>query len=217
MLNIRPAYKAAVKFLNHSSSLLSYEQLEAAKELKRRIKRMENDFNRLMQVNKLLCDAKIPKVHFDEHTSIITVTTERGSQSIKLNRKDPNIPVKLLDSTAIGVYLADDSEDTKDSEHEAELKMMMEQLLEHFYNNAFRVTKLVQVVTGKSKYHCQEITIVRNKLIEHPESGSLYSFGYGTNGPVVKPMYRGEKLWNDLGLIPNTESLINSLIEVFER
>jgi hypothetical protein len=213
--DIRSIYKVAVRFIGRMSGEFSQEQKEAANELKRRIRRLENDYNRLIHINSLLCEAKLPKIHFDETTGTMTVTNKGKTQSIKLNRADPNIPVKIKGSTAIGAYTASDSNKTQEPEEIDELKMLMEQLLEHYYNNAFRITKLTQALTGKRKYHCPEITIVRNKLVEHPEAGSLYSFGFGSNGPVVKPMHRGPNTWNDNGLIPNTAALVASLIGVF--
>jgi hypothetical protein len=55
--------------------------------------------------------------------------------------------------------------------------------------------------------------MVRNKLIEHPPIGSLYSFGTSsTAGPRVKPMKKGSDEWNDNGLIPNTSEMIELII-----
>lgn len=212
--DLRTVYKVAVRYVNKNIGEFTQEKKETANELKRRIKRLGNDYNRLIHINSILCEAKLPKVLFDETTDTMSITNKGVTQSIKLNRADPNIPMKIVSSTAIGAYSAKDTAETKESGRIDEFKMELEQLLEHYYNNAFRITKLTQVLTGKKKYHCVEITIVRNKLIEHPESGSLYSFGFGSNGPVVKPIHRGKKTWNDNGLVPNTAALVASLTEV---
>lgn len=216
--NIRDAYKDVVAFIRRNASYLRESQMEAASELKRRIKRMEGDFNRLIKINNLLLEAEMPHLEFEESTDTITITNKGHSRSIKLNRADPNVPIQLLGSTSIGAYKAGSQKPSMSDVESENLKMLMEQMLEHYYANAFRITKLVQVVTGSKKYHCSEITIVRNKLIEHPDTGSIYSFGFGTNGPVVKPIQRrGQRKWNDKGLVPNTTALVESLRVVFSR
>jgi len=213
--DIRSAYKIIVRYVDKRFVEFTQEQQEAANELKRRIKRLENEYNRLIQLNNLLCSDLLPKTHFDESTGIMSTTFNGLTQSFKLNRADPNKPVKLLSSSTIGAYSADDSDRVKEPENITENKMDMEQLLEGYYNNAFRITKLAQTVTGKNKFHCKEITMVRNNLIVHPEAVSIYSFGYGSNGPIVKPIHRGQSTWVDNGLTPNTTALVKSLIELF--
>lgn len=211
--NIRKANKTVVDYLERKQRDLTIEQREAGNELKHRLRRLESDCNRLIKINNYLMDSEMPRVHFDESTDTMTYTFKGMSQSIKFRRADPNVPVKLGGSTAISAYVA--GAKSTDSSNTEELKMLMEQMLEHYYDNAFRVTKLAQLVSGKKKYHCEAITIVRNKLIQHPEVGSIYSFGFGANGPVVKPIHRGKKVWNDHGLVPNTTALIDSLTDLF--
>ena len=214
--DIRSVYKAAVQYFTKRNKAFSRKQNEAANEIKRRIKRMENDYNRLIKINDLFCESEMPNAHFNEATDTSTFTYNGINQTIRYNRLNPNVPVKVVNSMSFCAYSASDLNVTEDSEGIDDLKMQMEQLLEHFYNNAFRITKLIQKVNN-SKAHCSEITIVRNKLIEHPEEGSLYSFGFGSNGPTVKPMHIGKKEWIDIGLIPNTEAFVNYLFEIFSR
>ena len=211
--DIRSAYKATVHYIDIRLLEFTLEQKDVADELKRRIMRLENDYNRLIHINNLLCEAELPKSHFDETTGIITATYKGATSSFRLISANPNTPVKAVGRFGTGAYTPNDIDKMIGSEELDNLKMDMEQLLENFYNNAFRTTKLIQVLTGKTKYHCSEITMVRNRLIEHPEIGSIYSFGFSTNGPVVKPIQRGEKTWVDNGLIPNTHALVASLIE----
>ncbi len=211
--DIRSAYKAVVRYIERMGDQLSAEQQEAANELKRRLKRLENDSNRIVKINNALLDAESPKIRFDDSTGTITFDFKGASQSLKLKRADPEIPVKIDQSSTMGAYVAGRSEN--DSDQSDELKMIMEQMLEGFYNNAFRITKLVQVIINKRKYDCREITIVRNKLVEHPDTGTIYSFGYSSNGPVVKPIHRGKKTWTDAGLVPNTNALAYSLMAAF--
>lgn len=209
--NIRNLYKASVSYVNNKYIEFDLDKKELSKEFKRRIKRLENDYNRLMRINTLLCETSFPKTHFDESTGIRSILYNGGMFSYKINPADPHVPVKLVGSTSTNFYSAGEP---NTSEGVEELQMEMENTLEQYYYSAFRITKIVQELTGRKNYHCHEITIVRNKLIEHPEAGSIYSFGYGTNGPQVKPICRGEKEWNDAGLVHNTAALVKSILNI---
>jgi len=209
--DIRGTIKIVSKYVEVNESKFSQLQKEAGTELKRRIKRLENDCNRLTKINNMLLDTEQTTHSFDQESDTLTFTHRGQSMSIKLNRADPEIPISIPGMAATSAYLAGASENSEDAPHIEELKMVMEQSLEHYYSNAFRITKLIQQLTGQKKFHCLEITLVRNKLIEHPETGSLYSFGYGSNGPLVKPMFRGETEFKDKGLVPNTIDLIESI------
>jgi hypothetical protein len=84
-------------------------------------------------------------------------------------------------------------------------------LLEDYYHNAHRVLKLMKLLPGHGNFKCQEITVVRNKLVEHPAQGEPYSFGFGSSGPAVRPMHRSGRPWRDEGLVPNTERFVEAL------
>jgi hypothetical protein len=211
--DLRAALKALVRYLDVRAATLTAEQMEAAAEIKRRLKRLENDTNRLIRINNKLLDNETPKIHFDEQSDTLTLTFKGTAQSIKIKRANPDVPVKLAGSTSMGAYVA--GKPNRDSEATDDLKSVMEQMLEGVYNNAFRITKLAQTVAGRRRFECRNITMVRNKLVEHPEPGAIYSFGYSSNGPVVKPIHRGEREWTDAGLVPNVEALRQSLLEVF--
>jgi len=209
--------KAVSKYFESKASSLAATQNEAGAELKRRLRRLENDCNRLIKINNLLLDSQAAELSFDESSDSLFFTYKGESVSIKLKRADPSVPISIPGPAFTSGYPAGASKNEKDESDTEELKMVMEQLLEHYYSNAFRITKLVQQTTNQRKYHCMPITMVRNKLVEHPNSGSLYSFGYGSNGPLVKPMHHGTNEWTDAGLVPNTIELITSLNEVFEN
>jgi hypothetical protein len=95
--------------------------------------------------------------------------------------------------------------------------LIYEGLLDDYYHNAHRVLKLMKSLPGQAGFSCREITIVRNKLVEHPEHGEPYSFGFGSTGPVVRPMHRAGREWRDAGLVPNTESFVNDLARALNR
>jgi len=46
----------------------------------------------------------------------------------------------------------------------------------------------------------------------HKDDASIYSFGYGSNGPVVNPFHKGKPETVDKGLIPNTNDLVESIV-----
>jgi hypothetical protein len=102
----------------------------------------------------------------------------------------------------------------------ASLRVELEGLLESYYQNAHQVQRLVTGLLKpkrKNKFECRPITMVRNGLVEHPRPELVYSFGYGTNGPVVRPIARGGKReWVDSGLVPNTEAFDKALAEAFD-
>jgi hypothetical protein len=210
--DLRGAYKALVQYLNVRAGRLTVEQTEAGAEIKRRLERVENETNRLIQINNKLLDDEAPKIHFDESSDTLTLTFKGTAQSIKLNRANPDVPVKLAGSTSIGAYVAGKAD--RDSEATDELKAVTEQMLEGVYNNAFRITKLAQTLTGRRRFECRNITMVRNKLVEHPEPGAIYSFGFSSTGPVVKPIHRGTREWTDAGLLPNVGALCKALLEL---
>jgi hypothetical protein len=189
------------------------EQTEAVVEIKRRLKRLENDSNRLIRLNNELLDKEMAQVQFDEASDTLTFSFKGSAHSIKINRADPDTPVRLVGSTSMGAYVA--GKPTPDGEATDELKSVMEQLLEGFYDNAFRITKLAGTRTGRPKFECRGITMVRNKLITHPPEGAIYSFGFSSTGPVVKPIHRGELEWTDAGLVPNVEMLREALLNLF--
>jgi hypothetical protein len=207
----RSLLKAASKYFESKASNQTAKQNEASAELKRRLRRLENDCNRLIKINNLLLDSQAAELSFDESSDSLVFTHRGESVSIKLNRADPSVPISIPGVAATSGYVAGAAKNEKDESDTEELKMVMEQLLEHYYSNAFRITKLVQQTTNQKKYHCMPITMVRNKLVEHPDSGSLYSFGYGSNGPLVKPMHQGTNEWTDAGLVANTTELVTSL------
>ncbi len=136
----------------------------------------------------------MPAVSSDEVSHTISFTHKGQTQSIKLSHADPNVPISIAGSTSISAYKAGSEKRESATPDTDEFKMLVEQMLEHYYSNAFRVTKFVQQVSGRSKYDCRPITIVRNKLIEHFKPGSIYSFGFGSNDPFIKPIYRGERV-----------------------
>ncbi|MGH8594396.1 MAG: hypothetical protein ACREV3_11215, partial [Gammaproteobacteria bacterium] len=70
-----------------------------------------------------------------------------------------------------------------------------------YYYAVHRALKLVKMLPQLHNFACREITIIRNKLVEHAEATEPYSFGYGSTGPVVRPIHTPGREWIDPGLL----------------
>lgn len=217
MASLRDVYKVVIKYIDHNKQVFSVEQMDAAAELKRRLLSLENSFNRLTHINEELSTDAMPEMLFDPETGVMTQKFMGIEHSIKVERANPLVPVSILLEPVLlkSTYINELSDNEIESEVSERLKIEMEPLIEQYYYNAFRVSKLIQILTGKSRYDCRVITIVRNNLIEHPKSETIYSFGFGLGGPFIKPVQRGVILWEDSGLVKNTEEFVSSLSKVF--
>jgi hypothetical protein len=212
----RDALRAVITFFARNAVFLSQDQTRAGDELKRRLRRLESECNRLIKLNNSLMNTLLPRMAHDPTTDTLTMTFGGISHSIKVNRADPNVSVKLGQTVAGGTYGHSDELARSPPEIE-ELKVLFESLLEQYYYNAFRIVKLLQELTGRTKSHCMEITMVRNQLVEHPNDTADYTFGYGTHGPVVRPIKRCSSAWNDAGLVPNTVALVKHIVKELAR
>ena len=137
-----------------------------------------------------------------------------ATSSLRLRRAAPGVPLQIKQSVAVGTYHVGAASPV-DNARSTELKSELEDLIEQYYYNAHRVLKLIQGLPSCRNFKAKEIAIVRNKLIEHSDHGDIYSFGFGTRGPVVRPIARTGRQWNDAGLVPNTEVFIPALISQF--
>ncbi|HXK39482.1 MAG TPA: hypothetical protein VJ837_01485, partial [Candidatus Paceibacterota bacterium] len=135
-------------------------------------------------------------------------------QQLTLKRADPDVPMKMRELTSGSAYDAG-SEATDDEE--ALLRIELEEKLEGYYYSAHRILKLL--ARGRfpgltKKIRCTPILRVRNELIDHADQKGayLYSFGVGSTGPRVKPSYQGKQVYNDEGLVPNTEAFVQAVV-----
>lgn len=206
----KPALDAIVDFTESNSPKLTPSQNQTLLEVKRRLERLEVQVSTLMTINEKLILKEGFKTDFDPSTDTMTVSFGGQEMKVKLRRADPNIPIKMRDLTRGSAYHAgnDDSVD----EEEKKLRIELETELESYYQSAHKVLKLLGTIPGLSKIRSVPITRVRNNLIEHTPNGATYTFGVGSTGPRVKPMYQGELVFNDEGLLPNTQEFINSIV-----
>lgn len=204
------AIQAVVGYEQKHQSTLAREHREILVEAKRRLQRLEVQAGELIEINNRMWAKQEFSVGFDPATDTITVSVGEIQQSLTLKRADPNVPIQIRQLTAGSGYHAGTSEAADDDEQR--LRLELEEKLESYYQSAHRVLKLFGRVPGLAQIRCTAISRVRNELIEHPSDGTLYSFGVGSTGPRVKPMYQGTPKFNDEGLVPNTKAFVEAIV-----
>lgn len=193
---------------------LSESQLARVVDIKKRVQRLDHQFNRLMKLNYELMVADGVKSSFDSETGLLTFQAFGASMSIILQRADPNKPVQILSNAAFGAY--DASHDPlHNNPAVGALRTQLEDETESFYAQAHRVQKKIQYLLQLKKTECKEIAIVRNRILEHPIDNVTNSFGYGTGGPHLSPMMRGKSEIQDNGLVHNAKAFDGFISEVF--
>jgi len=215
-----PSYQRAIdavgRYRDRHDATLSVGQKETLDEIVRRLHRLAGQAKQLIELNNAFLETEGLTTEFDPTTDTVTVRVGDIQQSIKLKRADPNVPIKMEGLTAGGAYKAGVRAGDPSGVSESQ-RLIYEGLLEDYYHNAHRVLKLMRLLPGQADFKCREITIVRNKLVEHPDEGEPYSFGFGSAGPVVRPMQRPGREWRDEGLVSNTERFVNELASALER
>jgi hypothetical protein len=213
----RPKYRDAVRAIQAYRATrgphLTQEQRETLDEVTRRIRRLDEQVGRLVNLNNRYLETEAPMTTFDPSTDTVTFRVGDVQQSLKLNRADPNVPITMEEIGVGGAYRPTD--ESGSMLHDDRLEF--EGLLEDYYQSAHRVLKLVRTLPGLESFKCREITIVRNKLVEHPPEGEAYSFGFGHSGPTVRPFHRPGRQWIDAGLVPNTQAFIDALATRFRE
>jgi len=188
---------------------------ETLDEVLRRLQRLNSQCGQLIKLNNTLIEQRAPQIRFDPDTDTVTYRMGELEERVRLNRADPKVPIGMGTVTVAGAYKP---ETTVDQERSADVdELAFEGLLEDYYHNAHRILKLVKLLPGFKNFRCREITMVRNKLVEHPKQGEVYSFGWGSSGPVVRPLHQQDREWIDRGSVPNTEALLGKLVEAFGR
>ena len=212
MLTLPELISAVNAYGSRSGISLSPTRVETLKEIRARVLRLEGQYVELLQINGQLLDTdpRSPQTSFDPDTDTITIRGSTETRKIKLIRADPAVPISLVGSATTAGYHAGSQDD--EGEQRRKLKMRMESLLEDFYQSAHRIQKLVLELTGRSRIKATKVTIVRNKLVEHPDPGDFYSFGYSSNGPTVRPLHRAGRQWIDEGLVPNVADFVSKMV-----
>lgn len=211
ILTFKPAIEAISEFIDANSSKLTPSQTNTLLEIKRRLERLDIQVNELMEINEKLILKEGFETNFDSSMDTMTVSFAGQEVKVQLRRADPNVPITMENLTRGSAYHA--GNDNSIDEEEKKLRIELEDKLESYYYSAHKVLKLLGTVPGLSKIKSISVTRVRNNLIEHTSDGASYTFGVGSTGPRVKPMYQGEQVFNDEGLLPNTGDLISAIVE----
>lgn len=189
-----------------------------------RIQELEHLYGELVEVNGALAARVLPKFHFDEKTEELINFAADGTELMrtKLNRADPNVPIKPQSHAMIGSYNVGTTTGSYNMAGVPALRRQLEKGLENYYYSAFRVQKAVSRLPGRKKFPYNGVTLVRNKLMEHqreqsPDEKHPYNFGFGTGGPYVRPAKSAEQKekHTDAGLVDNTLEFLVELERCF--
>lgn len=213
--SLEPAINALKAYADQQSARLSNQEKETLLEVERRLQRLGVQAKELMDLNGAMWAATGFSTSFDAATDEIIISVGDHEQRIKLKRANPDVPISMKNLTTGGAYHAGSVDEL--GPEDPELRLELETKLESYYQSAHRILKLLGTIRSLPKIRCMAMTQVRNNLIEHPEEGALYSFGFGSTGPRVKPMHRGEPVWNDEGLVPNTRDFVEALVAGFAK
>lgn len=205
-----PAIQTVSEYAEKHRADLTPEHAQILLEIRRRLERLGTQAAELIAINNRMWAKQGFRVDFDSATDMIVVSLGGMEQRLKLNRADPNVPIQMKGSAAASAYHAATSQPS--DEEEQRLRVELEEKLESYYQSAHRVLKLFGRIPNLAKIKCVAISRVRNELIEHPSDGALYSFGAGSTGPRVKPLYRGTPTFNDEGLVPNTQAFVDAIV-----
>lgn len=185
----------------------------ALSEVARRYERMLMDFSALVDLNKRLIDEDQMSMTLDHQTDTLTFSMWGQPISVKVQRKDPNIPLQIIPLTSVSAYEANHAHKIPG---DRDARLELESRIENFYQNAHRMQKLLQAIFSIKRNDCRAITMVRNHLIEHKKEDIGYSFGVGPSGPRVQPTRPANReIYNDEGLFSNAEEFgeyISSLL-----
>ncbi len=135
---------------------------------------------------------------------------------IRLKRANPNVPIKL-DNASVA-YPRGDGERAQTKNTELEKKL--ERRTIEFYQTAHRIIHIAENIPGLKDFKCKEVRIIRNHLIEHPDSKdskiTYDSFAYSKNeGPYVKGLRKDSQSGHrDRGFKANSASFLTGLEKV---
>jgi len=202
---------AAVDRLAGSEKVgLSPRDVKTLGEVVRRLQRLAVEAARLTELNNRLVDSDAVSIDFDSESDTLVFRAGDAEMRLQLLRGEPDTPLRVSHLTNGGAY--DAAHDAREPSAEAPVRRELETTVEAYYNSAHRVLKLLATVPSLTKISCRQVTIVRNKLVEHPDKGSIYSFGYGSSGPRIKPLQTRPVKWTDEGLVPNTRAFVNAIV-----
>jgi hypothetical protein len=126
-------------------------------------------------------------IKFDAKTGMLSF----GGLNLKLKRANPKEDISLSGMSV--AYTKDPNvKSALISKELGRLQRELERNTVQYYYAAHRIIKICDYLPGLKGFRCSEISIVRNKLIEHPEKEGgivLDTFSYDMHGgPFIKGM-----------------------------
>ncbi len=182
-------------------------------------------FNKLVDLDDIsqeiieIVDELLPKnriVPGKNGTDIVNI----GPFSLTLKRADPNVPIQLDNSTVGYSRTKGSAFSTKESRKK---ERRLERLSFEFYRTADRISHITEKLPGLKSFKCNKTRIIRNHLLEHPESkdsGITYdSFAYSiSEGPYIKGSRVGEHThFMDDGFRINSLDFISNLTKTIQK
>lgn len=202
------------QYLAKYSKNFTFHQKNLSEELLNKLNDLNDVSNEIVQlINELTPNNRIEQG--EGGTDIVTI----GPFKLTLKRADPNLPIKLDNSTT-GYARSSGSPFVASELRVKERKL--ERLSVEYYRTADRITHIVELLPDLTKFKCKKIRIIRNQLIEHPEgkdSGVTYdSFAYSTTeGPYIKGSRVGKYTnFMDKGFRLNSQEFINKFTKVLK-
>lgn len=201
--------KALQAYQNANAKTLTSSHRNAIVEIFARLRKIDAAVVRLMQINNRLLEMEGLRFEFNEELGILTEIDRGVARSFQFQRADPNVPVTFSNYEQFQTFVS--GEDRFSNPESQALCDSLEAPLEDCYTSAHRLVVKIKELPKLGAFRCPEISKVRNKLIEHPGEGALYSFGFGTRGPLIKPLWQKKLEWADAGLQPNIEAFYTAL------
>lgn len=154
---------------------------------------------------------------FNEETGEMQISMGgMPAYSFKLNRANPDVPVKIADQTQVAAFIPGAANPKTDNK--ARLQGQLSREVESYYYFASLTWDILEKeLIGKGNSKFIGVKMVRNNLLEHAykgEKNELGSFAASEpNGPQVKNWRHSTSthLPHDPGLVPNTTEFLEAV------
>lgn len=201
------------EYKKNFSSIFSEEEKNLADELSNNLKDLEATSSEIIDINSRIFELEDPSPNTDDEIDLIFF-------KIKLQRADPNIPIKLDNATRA---YQKSFQSHLSTEEVKKMENKLSRITSEFYRIAHRVAKITESLPKLKAFKATTIRVIRNNLIEHPEgkrSQVTYdTFSHSKNeGPYVKGLRTGDHLEHmDKGFKNNSEEFLAELTQVLNQ
>src|SRR3989442_1761466 len=107
-LSYSSVLEAISKWAAKHSNELTRADLNALKEVERRLQRMDTALQRMLSINENLCKKTLPEAHLDQASDVLSIRVPGSTETmkLKLNRADPNVPIGFDASAGVNAFTA---------------------------------------------------------------------------------------------------------------